>query len=217
MKKLVIFDLDGTLLDTVNDIKRCLNVALSNNGLLTLNYEETLKNLGYGAKALVERASKLEDKERVEKIFNEYVSLQKSCDNSLTCLYEGLDNALTTLKQQGYKLAIVSNKPDSVTQIVVNQKLSKYGFDFVTGNRPELFSPKPDKSCVEFCLNSLNIAKEDAVFVGDSEVDVQTFVNAGVEGIGVTWGFRPKKLLEDYGCVHFANTASELIKIINSL
>ena len=217
MKKLIIFDLDGTLLDTVNDIKRCLNVALSSSGLKTLTYEETLKNLGYGAKALVERATKLDDKERVEKIFKEYVSLQQSCDNSLTVLYDGLDEALTELKNLGYKLAIVSNKPDSVTQIVVKQKLGRFGFDFVTGNRPELFNPKPDKSCVEFCLNTLKIPREDAVFVGDSEVDVQTFINAKVQGVGVTWGFREKELLKEAGCKLFANNATELVSIIKSL
>ena len=217
MKELVIFDLDGTLLDTVNDIKRCLNATLEKNGLKPLTYEETLKNLGYGARALVERSANISDKDKLETIFQEYVSLQKSCDNSLTCLYDGLDETLIKLKELGYKIAIVSNKPDSVTQIVVNQKLSKYGFDFVTGNRPELFNPKPDKSCVEYCLNTLGVKKENAVFVGDSEVDVQTFINAGVEGVGVTWGFRAKELLVDAGCVHFANNANELLEKIRSL
>lgn len=217
MKKLVIFDLDGTLLDTIKDIQSCLNVVLKNNGYKTLNEEEVLKCVGYGAKKLVYLASNGPDDETFEKLFNEYVPLQEKSDNSLTNLYEGLDWALTELKNLGYKLAIVSNKPDSVTQIVVEQKLKKYGFDFVTGNRPELFNPKPDKSCVEYCLNALNIDKKDAVFVGDSEVDVKTFKSAGVDGIGVTWGFRPKQTLKDAGCELFASTAEELIKIIKSL
>ena len=216
MKELVIFDLDGTLLDTVNDIRACLNTTLENNGLKTLSYEETLKNLGYGAKALVEKSCGITDKAKIEKMFNEYVELQKTCDNSLTCLYAGLDEVLVELKKLGYKIAIVSNKPDSVTQIVVEQKLGKYGFDFVTGNRPELFNPKPDKSCVEFCLNTLGVKKENAIFVGDSEVDVQTFVNAGIDGIGVTWGFRAKNLLEEAGCVHFADNAKELLNEIKA-
>lgn len=216
MKKLIIFDLDGTLLNTIEDIRSCLNVVLERNGYKTIDAKETVSYLGYGAKALVNSASGKPDSETLERLFTEYVALQKNCDNSKTVLYDGLDGVLKTLKEKGYKLAIVSNKPDSVTQIVVEQKLSKYGFDFVTGNRPELFNPKPDKSCVEYCLNSLGIDKKDALFVGDSEVDVQTFMNAGIEGIGVLWGFRQKSVMQEKGCVHFANTADELLdKILN--
>lgn len=214
MKKLVIFDLDGTLLDTLEDIRECINVVLENNGYKTLTKPEVLKCVGYGAKKLVYLAANNPDDETAEKLFNQYVPLQLKSDNSKTVLYDGLDKVLIELKNRGYKLAIVSNKPDSVTQPVVNQKLGKYGFDFVTGNRPELFNPKPDKSCVEYCLNTLSIKKEDAVFIGDSEVDVKTFKGAGIDGIGVLWGFRPKKMLEDAGCEIFAENAEQLLNEI---
>ena len=217
MKKLIIFDLDGTLLNTIEDIRYCINVVLEKHGYKTLNTQEVLKCVGYGAKQLVYLAAGKPDQKTHEMLFEEYLPLQKASDNLLTHLYDGLDATLKALKEKGYKLAIVSNKPDSVTQIVVEQKLKKYGFDFVTGNRPEQFNPKPDKSCVEFCLNELNVKKENAIFVGDSEVDVQTFVNAGVDGIGVTWGFRANSLLEEAGCVHFASTANELLETIKSL
>ncbi|MBQ3234828.1 MAG: HAD family hydrolase [Clostridia bacterium] len=216
MKKLVIFDLDGTLLNTLEDIRECLNIALENHGYKTLSTPEVLKRVGYGAKKLVELALGNPTNEELERVFNDYVPLQAKSDNSKTVLYDGFDGVLTELKKRGYKLAIVSNKPDSVTQIVCDQKLKKYGFDFITGNRPELFNPKPDKSCVEYCLNSMGIAKEDAIYVGDSEVDVKTFVSAELDGIGVLWGFRPKELLVDAGCKHFASTASELLDKILS-
>lgn len=211
MKKLIIFDLDGTLLNTIEDIRECLNIALSKYGFPVLSKQETLKRLGFGAKKLVELAVPSDDSEIIEKVFSDYVPLQAKSDNSKTVLYDGLDEVLIKLKSLGYKLAIVSNKPDSVTQIVCKQKLEKYGFDFITGNRPELFNPKPDKSCVEYCLNSLGIKKEEAVYVGDSEVDVKTFISAGLDGVGVTWGFRAKSILEEAGCVHFADNASELL------
>jgi phosphoglycolate phosphatase len=211
MKKLIIFDLDGTLLYTLDDIKETLNVVLQNNGYPTLNSEQVLKNVGYGAKELVRRSLGNPTEEVLQKVFDEYVPLQEKSQNEYTKLYDGLDSVLVSLKEKGYKLAIVSNKPDSVTQIVVDQKLKKYGFDFVTGNRPELFNPKPDKSCVEFCLNSLGIAKEDVIFVGDSEVDVKTFKSAEIDGIGVLWGFRPKSSLVEAGCEIFAENASELL------
>ena len=214
MKKLIIFDLDGTLLNTLEDIRECMNKVLENNGYKTLNADEILKCVGYGAKKLVYLAAGEPDAKTHERLFNEYVPLQQASDNSKTVLYDGLDEVLLKLKKDGYKLAIVSNKPDSVTQLVVDQKLSKYGFDFVTGNRPELFDPKPDKSCVEYCLKTLGIDKEDALFIGDSEVDVKTFRGAGVDGIGVLWGFRQKPQLEEAGCKYYANNAKELYDLI---
>ncbi|MBR2322510.1 MAG: HAD family hydrolase [Clostridia bacterium] len=214
MKKLIIFDLDGTLLDTVEDLRHCINILLEKHGYKKVSSEEIVKCLGYGAKQLVYLAAGKPDKETHEKLFAEYVPMQEKSDNAFTRLYDGLDEVLIKLKKLGYKLAIVSNKPDSVTQIVVEQKLGRYGFDFVTGNRPELFNPKPDKSCVEYCLSSLGMNKEDAIFVGDSEVDVQTFIGAGIDGIGVTWGFRPKQQLVEAGCTHFADDANDLLNEI---
>lgn len=214
MKKLIIFDLDGTLLDTVEDLRHCINILLEKHGYKAVTSEEIVKCLGYGAKQLVYLAAGKPDKETHEKLFAEYVPMQEKSDNAFTRLYDGLDEVLIKLKKLGYKLAIVSNKPDSVTQIVVEQKLGRYGFDFVTGNRPELFNPKPDKSCVEYCLSSLGMNKEDAIFVGDSEVDVQTFMGAGIDGIGVTWGFRPKQQLVEAGCTHFADDANDLLNEI---
>ncbi len=216
MKKLIIFDLDGTLLYTLDDIKETLNVVLKSNGYPTLDSEQLLKNVGYGAKELVRRSLGNPTEEVLQKVFNEYVPLQEKSQNEYTKLYDGLDNVLVTLKKLGYKLAIVSNKPDSVTQIVYEQLLSQYDFDFVTGNRPGVFNPKPDKTCVEYCLNALNISKQDAIYVGDSEVDVKTFVNSNVDGIGVTWGYRPKQLLVEAGCVHFASKPTELLEKIKS-
>lgn len=216
MKKLIIFDLDGTLLYTLDDIKETLNVVLQNNGYPTLSSEQVLKNVGYGAKELVRRSLGNPTEEVLQKVFDEYVPLQEKSQNEYTKLYDGLDSVLVSLKEKGYKLAIVSNKPDSVTQIVYDQLLKQYNFDFVTGNRPGVFNPKPDKTCVEYCLNTLKMNKEDAIYVGDSEVDVKTFVNSNVDGIGVTWGYRPKQLLVDAGCVHFASNPTELLeKIIN--
>ncbi len=216
MKKLIIFDLDGTLLYTLDDIKESLNIVLKNNGYPTLSSEQVLQNVGYGAKELVRRSLNNPSDEVLQKVFDEYVPLQEKSQNEFTKLYDGLDSVLISLKKQGYKLAIVSNKPDSVTQIVYQQLLKQYDFDFVTGNRPGVFNPKPDKTCVEYCLNALQIDKQDALYVGDSEVDVKTFINSNVDGIGVTWGYRPKQLLVDAGCVRFASNPKELLEKINS-
>ena len=217
MKKLIIFDLDGTLLYTIDDILDSLNKTLINNGYPTITSKQVLSMLGYGAKELVRRALNNPNEEVLERIFTEYVAIQKQSTNEKTRLYDGLDEVLISLKQSGYMLAIVSNKPDNVTQVVCNQLLSKYNFDFITGNRPGVFNPKPDKTCVEYCLNTLNVTNNEAIYVGDSEVDVQTFINSNVDGIGVTWGYRPKQILVDFGCKNFASTPLELLDAIKKL
>ena len=216
MKKLVLFDLDGTLLNTIEDIRFVLNTILEKYGYKTLDTKTTLGYVGRGAKHLVTMATGCTDEVALAPILADYVKMQEECDNELTVLYDGLDKLLLDLKKDGYKIAIVSNKPDPVTQIVVKQKLEKYNFDFVTGHRAELFPPKPDRGCVDFCLNGLNINKEDAIYVGDSDIDVKTFLTAGIEGVGVTWGFRTKEELIAAGCTTFADTADELYRIIKN-
>ncbi len=216
MKKLIIFDLDGTLLDTVEDIRYTLNELLKKYGLKTLNKEETIKKLGYGAKKLVELAVGDISQKKTEIIYNEYVKRLANSKNERTVLYDGLDEVLKALKKDGYKLAIVSNKPDDAVKVVVKDKLLDYGFDFVMGNLPGVFNPKPDKSCVEYCLNQMGYSKEEAVYIGDSEVDVETFINSEVDGISVLWGFRDRDILEKFGSTRFASTGAELYEIIKS-
>lgn len=217
MKKLIIFDLDGTLLDTIPDILITLNASLKKFGLKTLTNEEILFKVGYGARRLVELAVGDINGEEFEKIYADYCIRLANCDNSFTKIYDGLDVCLKALKNDGYKLAIVSNKPDDAVQVVYKDKLFNYGFDFVIGNRPGEFNPKPDKSCVEYCLNKVGVSKEEAIYVGDSEVDVQTFINADIDGIAVLWGFRSKEILEKTGAIRFASTGAELYDKIKSL
>ncbi|MBO5851402.1 MAG: HAD family hydrolase [Clostridia bacterium] len=215
MKTTILFDLDGTLLYTIKDIKHCLNEIITQFGYDAVDEQTTLKCIGYGAKELIIRATGEKDVKKVETMLSKYLVLQEACDNSKTELYAGLDELLITLKKDGYKLGIVSNKPDSATQAVYKQLLSKYNFDFVTGCVDHL-SPKPSADLVNLCLQNLNSTKEETLYVGDSEVDVKTFVNAQVDGIGVLWGYRKRELLEKEGCTRFANTATELYEIIKN-
>ena len=216
MKKLLIFDLDGTLLDTIEDIRCVLNSILEKYGLKTLNRKEVISKVGYGARRLVELAVGDIDKDKLEVIYSDYVKALALCKNEKTVLYDGLDEVLKALKKDGYKLAIVSNKPDDAVKVAYKDKLVNYEFDFVMGNMPNLFNPKPDKSCVEYCLNQMGISKKDAVYIGDSEVDVETFINSEVDGISVLWGFRGKEVLEKFGSTRFASTGLELYEIIKS-
>ncbi len=217
MKKLIIFDLDGTLLDTVDDIFVTLNTTLEKFNLKPINRNEIVSKLGYGAKKLVELSVGDIESSEFEKVYADYCVRLANCENSLTKLYDGLDVCLKALKSDGYKLAVVSNKPEEAVQVVCKDKLNSYGFDFVMGNRPGEFNPKPDKSCVEYCLNKMGINKEDAIYVGDSEVDVQTFLNVEIDGVAVLWGFRSRDILEKAGAIRFAPTGAELYDIIKSL
>lgn len=212
MKKAVIFDLDGTLINTIYDITDCLNVTMKKFGLKTYGYDETLKMVGRGAKYLVSAASGLIG-DRFDEVYNDYVEIQKNCKNEKTCLYEGVGELLKTLDKEGYILAVVSNKPDSVAKIVKEDLFKDYNFAYFAGNK-EGVPTKPDKGCVEYCLNAIGVKKENALYVGDSEVDVQTAKNAGVKGVGVLWGFREKSELIANGCEVFASNAEELYSII---
>ncbi len=216
MKKLIIFDLDGTLLDTIEDIRVTLNFVLTEYNLPTLTKEEVIKKTGYGAKKLVELAVGDIDNGTFEEIYFKYANRLKNCNNENTNLYGGLSEILIKLKNDGYRLAVVSNKPDDAVKAVCNDKLSGYGFEFFMGNIAGAFNPKPDKSCVEYCLNKLGVKTKEAIYVGDSEVDVQTFLNAGLDGIAVLWGFRSESVLRSAGATNIAKDAGELYKIIKS-
>ena len=212
MKKALIFDLDGTLLNTIYDITDCLNATLKKFGLKTHTYDETLKMVGRGAKYLVKAATNL-DGEKFDEVYNDYVELQKNCKNEKTCIYDGMGELLKALDSEGYILAVVSNKPDSVAQVVKKDKFKGYNFAYFAGNK-EGVPTKPDKGCVEHCLKEIGVEKDNAVYVGDSEVDVDTAKNAGVKCVGVLWGFREKSELLSHGCENFAATAKELYSII---
>lgn len=216
MKKLVIFDLDGTLLYTLEDIAKSLNYVLTKHGYSAVSIEETQKLVGYGAKNLIKNASG-ESGEKLEKLFAELTIVMQSSDNALTVLYDGLSSVLKTLKSMGVKLAIVSNKPDVAVKEIYAQKLKEYDFSYVAGANPLLYPTKPNKECVEYCLNALGVDKIDAVYVGDSEVDVQTAINAGIDCISVLWGYRNKLQIESVGGKNFVNTASELLNAIEKI
>ncbi len=212
MKKLVIFDLDGTLLNTLGDLNRCMNEALSKNGLPPVSVDQTRRYIGYGAEKYAESAvGAASDKK--QKCLADYNEIYNSCDNSQTFLYDGLDELLLKLKRLGIKTAIVSNKPQPSTDVVYDKFLKKYKFDYVYGHR-ENFKHKPEPDCVNHVLSVLGINKADAVYVGDSEVDAQTAKNCGIDFAAVTWGYRDKKTLKKAGAKCFAKNADDLFNKI---
>lgn len=215
MIKLVIFDLDGTLINSNGDLKFCMNKMLTDFNLPTITTEETYKFVGYGARKFVELALKGNEDNFEEKfqIFNKYLATF-SGDNAY--IYDGLDELLLALKSNGVKLAIVSNKQQDATDFVVSKMLGKYNFDVVCGIGGN-FKTKPDTTAVEYVLKTLNVRKEDTLYVGDTEIDMLTAINAGLKSVGVLWGFRTKEQLIEKGGKIFAKTAKELKEIIDKL
>lgn len=214
MYKLLIFDLDGTLLDTSRDIRAVLNESLQYFKLPPVTIEQTLRFVGNGAKKLVERAVG-ERADMTEKVFARFVQNLAVCENGLTRLYEGEDEFLNKCEAQGIKLAIVTNKPEKAAQNVCKKHLSAYSFVKIAA-QGDGCPLKPDPASTLKVIEEQGVKKEDCLFIGDGETDVLTAKNAGIDCVSALWGYRSRKQLTEAGAVKFARGYSELAKIIFS-
>lgn len=215
MKKLVIFDLDGTLLNTIADLAHSTNYALNQLGYPTHEVEQYNFMVGNGINKLFERAlpegeKTVENVLRVRKIFIPYYDLHNADDS---CPYPGITELLSELQSLGILLAIASNKYQTATQKLVAHYFPQINFIAVFGQR-EGINVKPDPAIVRDILKIANIEKENVLYVGDSGVDMQTAANAEITACGVTWGFRPRTELEKYKPQHIVDTAKEIKKLI---
>lgn len=209
MKKAVIFDLDGTLLNTLEDLRTAVNLALCANGYPVRTLEETRLAVGNGIRKLIARSVPAgTPPEAEEEVFAQFRKEYSVHCSDTTAPYAGVPELLWRLKKEGCLLAVVSNKADFAVQKLAEQYFPDC-FDAVLGETEGL-SRKPAPDMVEEVLFRLGIKKEEAVYVGDSEVDVATARNAGLFCISVTWGFRERAVLEKHGAVCFADNAEEL-------
>lgn len=214
MNKAVVFDLDGTLLDTIPDIADNVNLALEKFGYKKREYSEIRAFIGNGAKMLVKRCLG-EDvaEETVQACLEYYNQIYTASKSPKTALFDGIEDVLVKLKQKGYKLAILTNKPQPTTDEVYKTYLERFNFDLVVGQSP-LVKCKPDKEAVLNILKQLNVQPENAYMVGDGETDVLTAVNAKMKCITVLWGYRDKDFLATFGADTFANSPSEILDFI---
>ena len=213
MYKAVIFDLDGTLLDTLKDLANSVNYALREFGYPERTIDEVRRFIGNGVIKLMKRAAP--DgiaEEAFEKCFNTFRShyLEHMYDN--TKPYEGIMEMLSILKEKGVKTAVVSNKLHSgvvglCEDFFGGQLTSAYGVNTEDERKPQ---PKN----VFKALSDLGVGAEETVYVGDSGVDVQTAKNAGLKCIGVTWGFRSEEDLLEAGAEYIAHSAEETADIV---
>ncbi len=210
MKKAVIFDLDGTLVNSIYDLADGVNFALEKNGYPTHPEESYLIFVGNGIKKLIERA--LGDKateQTVAKVRADFETYYRDhcCDR--TRAYEGITELLDTFKKNGVKLAVCSNKAQKFTEYIVNTIFGENTFDFVYGQRPELLM-KPAPDCIFFVAENLGVTIEECIYIGDSNVDIMAGNNAGVDTLGVTWGFRTEQELRETGAKHIAHKTHQI-------
>ena len=207
MKYFAVFDLDGTILNTAEDLADAVNYGLKKNGLETYSTEEVLKMVGNGVKNLVLRAigDKKELFDECFKDFKEYYSAHYAVK---TYAYNGVKEALLSLKNSGFTLGVLSNKYDAAVKGLAE---IYYGdiFDFVSGEK-EGTPRKPDPTSLNDMIKLCGAEKEHTVYIGDSDVDVKTADNAGVKCVSVTWGFRSKNFIKENGGYDFADTPEEM-------
>lgn len=211
MKKAVIFDLDGTLLNTLDDLADSTNYALSRFGYPTRTIDEVRQFVGNGVAKLIERAiPEGKNNPNFEKCLAIFKENYAQNMYNKTAPYNGIIEMLSNLKSKGIKIAVVSNKFD----LAVKELCKKYfeGFiDFAAGeNEAQGIKKKPAPDTVISVLNEFNFASEDAVYVGDSDVDIMTAKNSKMPCISVTWGFRDKKFLLENGATILINAPSEI-------
>ncbi len=207
--KAAFFDLDGTLLDTVPDIRASLNRALEACGCSPVSYEQTVAYVGNGAEKLVERAAPAGDRGRILKLFAEDYNRSES---ALTRPYRGMKELLMALKARGVGLAVITNKLQTASERLVARFFPGV-FDFIGGDDGR-FLCKPDPTLTLRAARFMGALPQDCVFVGDGETDVRTALNAGMVPISVLWGYRSREDLEAAGAERFARDPAELGKIL---
>lgn len=213
MKTTYIFDLDGTLLDTLQDLAAAVNFALRKNGMEEHSIDDIRRFVGNGVRKLIERAVPDGSKNpRIEEVFADFRSYYMQHSLDATKPYDGITEILQELKQRGCKMAVVSNKMMAATQELVAHFFPE--IEVAIGeNEAEGIRKKPAPDMVFEALNRLGAEAESAVYIGDSDVDIQTAMNAGVPCISVLWGFRNREFLLEHGAQHFIEKPSEIIGV----
>lgn len=209
----VIFDMDGTILNTIDDIAGAVNYILGKYNLPLRSVDEVKSFVGNGLHRTLELSVSEDcDPSFVDEIYEEFTDYYKNHSNIFTRPYDGIVPAITAMKNHGLKLAVVSNKRIEAVRELCDL-FYKDLFDEIMGDTAGI-NRKPAPDMVNIVLNNLGIDKEHAVYVGDSDVDIKTANNSLLEGIFVSWGFRTKEFLIENGATCIVDTPSELLNII---
>lgn len=210
--KLACFDLDGTLLNTLGGLTRSLNAARRMNNLAPQTEEQVTTFINNGVVKMIERSLAADpgdySTELKERILKDYIAYYNSHVLEETRPYNGMLEALLRLKADGMKLACITNKNDEPAQKLIKQFFPDV-FDYVKGS-VEGVERKPSPEPIEKCLYSLGIENSDTVYVGDTEVDIMTAVNSGIDSISCTWGYRTRRFLVENGALFICTEPVDL-------
>lgn len=220
MKKIkaVIFDLDGTLLDSLTDLHLSVNAACEAHGFAPHTRDEVCSYVGNGVYKLIERAIPDGDKnERFDSVLSFFKEHYARHMYDHTGAYDGIYEALDTLKADGYKLAVVSNKFDAAVKELCQRYFPLHVEVAIGECEAEGIKKKPAPDTVTAALRELGISSEQAVYVGDSDVDVLTAKNSQMKCISVLWGFRSREFLESIGADVFAEDADSLVRLVREM
>jgi phosphoglycolate phosphatase len=214
--KACIFDLDGTLTNTLESMTYSVNLTLEEMGLSKITKDQCRLFVGNGARVLIEKSLKAAgdtDASRIEEGMEIYGRIfDRNCTYHVTP-YEGIPEMLKALKDKGIHLAVLSNKPDRQTVKVVKAIFGEELFDYAQGQK-EGIRRKPEPDGVWYLMEQMHVSKEECLYIGDSEVDAATGRNAGLKTIGVLWGFRDRKTLETAGADDLIDRPDALLQFV---
>lgn len=209
----LLFDLDGTLANTMQDLAAATNRALEQNGFPACPLSAYAHMVGNGARKLIERSlGKAATPELTERVLADFLRIYDNACMVDTRPYDGLPEALSVLKARGLRMAVVTNKPEPQARKIVDQLFSGV-FEAVYGGRPGR-KPKPDPSTALEAAEKLGASPEETLFIGDSDVDIFTSKAANMQSIGCGWGFRGIQELCDAGADFPVNSPQEMLQCI---
>ena len=214
--KAVCFDLDGTLLDTLDDLAYCTNKVLSERGYPLHHVDAFRYFVGDGVKMLISRVlpEDARNENLIEECRIEFETIYRECWNRQTGTYQDIPEMLNALTERKLKLSILSNKPQEFTLLNVDNLLQNWNFDVVLGQR-EGVPKKPDPAGMLEICQKLRVSCEDFLYLGDTATDMKTAVAAGCYPVGVVWGFRPEKELKDNGAQAIIKNPLDVLDLLN--
>lgn len=219
MIRAVIFDLDGTIANTIAAIREGVNLTMQKYGYPQHTYDEILSFINNGARELIRRAMPEEyrrDEEQVSRVLADYDAFYGTVYLHTDRAYDGIPEAVRALRDMGLRIGVLSNKQDAFVKGLADQLLPAGSFAAAQGvihGKPT----KPDPYLSHLVAQQMGVAPEECVMVGDSDVDIRTAANAGMTHVGVSWGYRDEAFLRANGAARVATTPAQLLEIIRNL
>lgn len=214
--KLAVFDMDGTILNTLEDLAASVNYALDKSGYPLRSIDEVCNFVGNGIRKLIERSVPYgTDIKDIDIVHEHFTSYYKEHCADTTRPYEGIVKLMDTLRENGYKTAVVSNKADYAVQELCEEYFNGK-FDMAAGEQQPRYQKKPAPDLVNLVMETLGVSNNDTVYIGDSDVDIMTAVNSNVDCISVDWGFRSREFLIENGAGTIVSSVCELEELLLS-